>query len=149
VVTCFPGTNCNFPGAGVVATGCDFSGSTTFRDLDARGAILSGANFTNADLSGADVRGALLDGACLVGADLHDARLDTSTLLDGAIFCRTVMPDGAINDTGCTHGTSCCPTANVSPPQGRSCRTLHEYCGLILGDCCAGDGECKGGLLSR
>jgi hypothetical protein len=151
VANCFPGTNCNFPGAGVVAKGCDFSDSTTFRDLDASGGIFSGANFTNADLSGADFRGALLDGACLVGADLHDARLDTSTLLEGAIFCRTVMPDGSINDTGCSHGTSCCPTANTSPspPQGRSCRAIHEFCGLVLGKCCDGDGECRGGVLSQ
>jgi uncharacterized protein YjbI with pentapeptide repeats len=148
-VNCFPGTNCNFPGAGVVAKGCDFSGSTTFRDLDASGGIFSGSNFSNADLSGADFQGALLDGACLVGADLHKAHLDTSTLLEGAIFCNTIMPDGSINDTGCSHGTSCCPTAisSPNPPQGRQCRTIHEYCGLVLGECCST--ECMGGILSR
>ncbi|MCC7021284.1 MAG: hypothetical protein IT338_00570, partial [Thermomicrobiales bacterium] len=28
----------------------------------------------------------------------------------GAIFCRTTMPNGSRNDTGCAKGTPCCPT---------------------------------------
>jgi hypothetical protein len=107
---CFTGTNCNFPGPGVVSENCDFSGSTTFVDLDVQGAILNGANFTNADASGANFQGALLNGACFVGADLSGATIDESTLLEGAIFCNTTMPDRLLNNTGCNKGTACCPT---------------------------------------
>jgi hypothetical protein len=134
VVNCFPGATCNFPGAGVVAKGCDFSDSDTFRDLDVSGAIFSGSNFTAADLAGADLRGALLDGACLVGADLFDARLDTSTLLEGAIFCNTVMPDGSRNDTGCSRGNSCCPTCVAPRPCGAGQICCHGRC--LAGVCC-------------
>jgi hypothetical protein len=133
--SCFPGTNCSFPGAGVVAKGCDFSGSDTLRQKDLRGAVLSGANLTGAVLVGADLRGALLDGACLVGASLYTARLDTSTLLKGAILCGTVLPDGTVDDTGCGHGTTCCPT--TSPPPGDTCQGLFHLCG-IPGHCCDG-----------
>jgi hypothetical protein len=108
---CFTGKNCNFPGPGVVSENCNFSGSTTFVDLDVQGAILNGANFTDADASGTNFHGVLLKGACFVGADLFGATIDESTLLEGAIFCNTTMPDGSLNNTGCNQGTACCPAA--------------------------------------
>jgi sugar lactone lactonase YvrE len=109
---CFPRGACQ-PGRGKTLAGCDFLQTTSFRDLDVRGAVLRGANFTRADLSGADFRGAVLSGACFVDADLRGARIDHSTMLGGAIFCRTVMPDGTINDRGCGRGTTCCPTCGA------------------------------------
>ncbi|MEY3674147.1 MAG: hypothetical protein RJB47_855, partial [Pseudomonadota bacterium] len=38
---------------------------------------------------------AVLSGANLKGAKLDDAKLDD------AKFCKTIMPDGAVNDSGC------------------------------------------------
>ena len=76
---------------------------------DARGAILANTNFTGADASGADFRAAVLNGACFVDADLTDARIDNSTVLDRAIFCNTVMPDGSIDNSGCGQQSTCCP----------------------------------------
>ena len=73
--------------------------------------MLSRANFANANASGADFRGAILADACLVDAILLDARIDNSTVLRGAIFCNTRMPDGTINNAGCDRPTACCPTS--------------------------------------
>ena len=73
------------------------------------------ANFEKADLSislmdyalfiGANFKGAKLDGAKLNFADLTDADLTGATIeetvLRGVTFCRTIMPDGKINNDGC------------------------------------------------
>ena len=107
--SCSSPTHCQ-PGPGRTNAGCDFSGSTTLRGRDVHGAIFANSNFTRADLSGADLRGAVLNGACLVDADLTGAVIDNSTVLAGAIACRTTMPNGTINNAGCNQGTSCCPT---------------------------------------
>ena len=137
---CFPTTDC-LAGPGVVSEGCDFSRSTVFSKLDARGAILSNANFTGAQLNEADLRGAHLEDACLVGANLLGATIDTSTHLDGAIFCRTLMPDGSHNDRDCGKGTSCCPTP---PPICKVClgndciSTRGQICSIFGTPCCPG-----------
>ena len=88
---------------------------TNFEDANLRRADLSGANlhmanFTNAylreaNLSGADLSDAVLlnanmKGAVLNGANLKGAKLDGAKL-DEVTFCKTVMPDGAVNDSGC------------------------------------------------
>jgi uncharacterized protein YjbI with pentapeptide repeats len=88
---------------------------TNFEDANLRRADLSGANlhlanFSNAylreaNLSGADLSDALLTkanlkGANLTGANLKGAKLD-DTKLEDAKFCKTIMPDGAVNDSGC------------------------------------------------
>lgn len=109
---CYPSTTCT-PGSGALNTGCDFSHTTQFRELNARGAILSGANLSYADATAADFRGTTLTNACLVSATLRNAIIDGSTALNGAIFCRTVMPDGVINDRDCARGSECCPTAGA------------------------------------
>jgi uncharacterized protein YjbI with pentapeptide repeats len=36
----------------------------------------------------------------LAGANLKGAKMDGAKL-DDAKFCKTVMPDGAVNDSGC------------------------------------------------
>ncbi|MBM3945099.1 MAG: pentapeptide repeat-containing protein [SAR202 cluster bacterium] len=88
-------------------------------------ADLRGANLMNADLSGATLAKAKMDGANLRGAklvgtnltettlykaDLRDADLTRANLtfsdmedalLDGAIFCETIMPKGEVNNEGC------------------------------------------------
>lgn len=109
---CYPGTTCT-PGGGAPNARCDFSRTTLFRGLIARGADLSGTNLSFADATGADFRGAALSNACLVGATLRNAIIDGSTTINGAIFCHTVMPDGTRNDRDCAHGTECCPTTGV------------------------------------
>lgn len=88
---------------------------SNFEDANLRRADLSGANlhlanFTNsylreANLSGADLGDALMvnanmKGAVLAGANLKGAKMDGAKL-DDATFCKTVMPDGAVNDSGC------------------------------------------------
>jgi Pentapeptide repeats (8 copies) len=88
---------------------------TNFEDANLRrtdfsGANLHMANFTNAylreaNLSGADLSDAVLlnanmKGAVLAGTNLKGAKMDGAKL-DDAKFCKTVMPDGAVNDSGC------------------------------------------------
>lgn len=106
---CYTGTRCE-PGRDQNTARCNFANSVRFFELDVQGADLSEANFTGAQLAKANLEGVDLSGACLVGANLLDATIDDATNLDGAIFCRTLMPDGSINDEGCGQGTRCCPT---------------------------------------
>jgi len=88
---------------------------TNFEDANLRRTDLSGANlhlanFTNAylreaNLTGADLSDAVLllsnmKGAVLAGANLKGAKMDGAKL-DDAKFCKTVMPDGSLNDSGC------------------------------------------------
>ncbi len=150
-VDCYPGTNC-IPGNGHTNGGCDFSFSTVFRHLDARGSILSGANFTGADASGADFGSAVLSDACFVDANLLDANITNSTVLGDAIFCNTVMPDGSINDTGCDRGTDCCPTTcqgENCPPGGGTCVPLNTTCSPFGIVCCTGSNcaTLEGGIV--
>lgn len=106
---CYPGTNC-VPGPDTSNARCDFADSVRFFELDVQGAELREANFTGAQLARANLAGADLSGACLVGANLLNASIDDATNLEGAIFCRTLMPDGSINDDDCDKGSRCCPT---------------------------------------
>ena len=88
---------------------------TNFEDANLRRADFSGANlhmanFTSAylreaNLSGADLGDAVLTnanlkGAVLAGANLKGAKADGAKW-DDAKFCKTTMPDGAVNDSGC------------------------------------------------
>ena len=109
-----------------------------------RGANLSNANFTGADLEGADLRGANLSGACFVDANLRNATLGSSANLGGAIFCNTVMPDGSVDDSGCAHGTACCPTSCQGDdcPGGGGCQRLDALCGVFAGSCCDDQMSC-------
>ena len=138
---CFPGTHCQ-PTRGGAHAGCDFGVSAALRGRNMRGAVLSGANFTLADLRGADFRGAVLDGACLLGANLAGAVIDETTVLGDAIFCRTIMPDGSLNNSGCEQGTACCPTIC----QGDDCASCSDYrndCSVLKSSpCCTTDAIC-------
>jgi uncharacterized protein YjbI with pentapeptide repeats len=83
-------------------------------------ANLSGANLSGADLHKAYVIGSNLEGANLKKADLYWVSLNRSNLTDanldgafhfdtvdtaGAIFCRTVMPNGSTTNSGCSQGS--------------------------------------------
>jgi hypothetical protein len=118
---CFPGTSC-VPGPGKNASRCDYAFSTLFRNRNARGANLSQSNFYNADLTGADLRGANLSGGCFINANLTEAKLGNSVNLDRAIFCRTTMPDGKIDNSGCEGDTPCCHRRE------QDCRDQHILC---------------------
>jgi uncharacterized protein YjbI with pentapeptide repeats len=77
----------------------DFSGANlhlaNFTNAYLRDANLTGADLSDAVLTKANLKGAVLTGANLKGAKLDDAKLDE------AKFCKTTMPDGAMNDSGC------------------------------------------------
>ena len=112
---CFASKRCT-TGQGSNNANCDFFSSMALHQGIAQGANLSNANFTIAQMIGTNLQGANLSGACMVGADLRTARIDSSTNLDGAIFCGTFMPDGSINNDGCTRPTRCCPTELTDLP---------------------------------
>jgi hypothetical protein len=136
---CYRGTNCHL-GPGKDNAGCDFEGSVAFFEGNFQGSNLSGANLTGAQLANADLSGVNLRDACLVGANLLGADLAGANL-DGAVFCRTLMPDGAIDDSGCDRGTRCCPTPE---PICRICGggnclgSINETCSIFGTPCCAG-----------
>jgi hypothetical protein len=119
--TCFPGARCT-PGKGRNTSGCDFAFSTAFRNKDVRGANLSHSNFYNADLTGADFRGANLSGGCFINANLTGARLGKSVNLHNAVFCRTTMPNGTLDTSGCEGTTPCCHRRE------QNCRDQNVYC---------------------
>jgi hypothetical protein len=126
--------HCNFAGAnfaGVNAAGSNIwysNGTGTTYSTDARPSNLSRVNFKYACLGGAifrkaDLRSSDLQGTCLVDADLTGAQTNSGTNFWNAIFCRTKMPDGSINNSGCGGGTSCCPTCDERRPcpDGQKC----------------------------
>jgi len=75
------------------------------REANLTGANLSGANLSGAYLRKADLRKADLTETSLVGADLREANLTGANLsnskLAAARFCKTVMPDGSLNNKNC------------------------------------------------
>ena len=68
---------------------------------------LTGANLTGSDLSGvklvnANLTKSVMSEANLTEANLKDARHFNTSDTTGAIFCRTIMPDGSANNSGCS-----------------------------------------------
>jgi uncharacterized protein YjbI with pentapeptide repeats len=82
----------------------DFTGAN-LAEVNFEGADLSRADLTEANLTGAWLTNATLREATLVGANLTDADLTGTTIaatnMGTAIFCRMIMPDGAVNNSGC------------------------------------------------
>jgi hypothetical protein len=78
--------------------GADMRGAnlneSDLRQADLRNAKLGGADLRSADLSGADLRGTNLFHANLAGAKLHGK-------FGPARLCKTVMPDGSLNNSNC------------------------------------------------
>ena len=64
--------------------------------VNLKGAYLYAANLTGAWLSGVN-----LTDANLTGADLTDAENFNTANTTGAKFCKTIMPDGTTNNSGC------------------------------------------------
>ena len=67
-------------------------------------ANLEEANLENAKLQGANLPGANLYEASLSGAKLYEADLEYAkdgAFLRSAIFCKTIMPDGSVNNSDC------------------------------------------------
>ena len=56
---------------------------------------LIGADLRKANLNNAKLKGAKLEGANLWQPDLNRANLE------GATFCKTIMPDGSVNNADC------------------------------------------------
>jgi uncharacterized protein YjbI with pentapeptide repeats len=56
---------------------------------------LFGADLSDADLTNANLGSASLERASLLGANLQD------TKVDNVIYCKTVMPDGTLDNSGC------------------------------------------------
>ena len=75
------------------------------REANLRGVLLSGADFSGADMTGADLSGATIVKVNMAGTDLTDATLEQSLVSggfpQGAKFCRTTMPDGTVQSSGC------------------------------------------------
>lgn len=137
---CCRGNACT-PGAGKNLGQCCYEGRN-LAGKSFKGANLGGANFSGATLTKANFTSANLDKACFVDANLRGARIagaNTGT----AIFCRTTMPDGSINNAGCGKGTSCCPTCDGPCPGGQQC------CGN--GSCqeCCTNAHCASGVCCR
>jgi uncharacterized protein YjbI with pentapeptide repeats len=85
-------------------TGANLSGANlraaNLSGADLAGADLSGVNLRGANLSEADLNGADLSGANLRGANLRGGIL-SGTNLSGTEFCKTIMPDGILNNRDC------------------------------------------------
>ena len=129
---CYPSKTCAL-GKGKNASTCDFSGSVAFKGKNLSGANLGASNLGRVDASGANLQGGNLGRACLVDANLIDAKLGGANT-SGAVFCRTIMPDGRGNDSGCGRGTACCPTCDAAHacPEGQIC--CEGRC--VAGECC-------------
>jgi hypothetical protein len=127
-------------GACIVSKGsnvsqCDLEGYIAPDPLDCTRCNLSRANLRGADLTGVNFTRANLSGACLVDANFFGATFTNSTNLYNAIFCRTIMPDGSVNNSGCGSATACCPTCN---------RWIGMTCGTPGNLCCDGS-ACQNG----
>ncbi len=135
--SCCSRGNCT-PGPGKNLGKCCYEGGD-LSGKNFKGANLGGANFSGATLTNANFSGANLGNACFADADLTDAMINRSTNWTGAIFCRTTMPDGSVDDSGCDDGTLCCPTCEgdcpVDPATGEP-----GFC--CPGGICSCDGEC-------
>lgn len=133
-------------GACIVSKGsnvsqCDLAGYVAPESLDCTRCNFSRANLRGADLTDVDLTRANLNASCLVDANLSGATVTNSTNLYNAIFCRTIMPDGSTNNSGCGSGTPCCPTCSGASfcPSG-CCIGNPGTCGV-----CPGTETCGGG----
>jgi hypothetical protein len=130
VGTCIPKKGSN-------VSRCNLEGSTAFAGLDCTGCNVSRANLHDVDATGANFTRANLSGSCLVDADFSGATFANNTNLYNAIFCRTTMPGGGINNSGCNKATACCPT----------CVPIGEQ-GCDLGGSCCGGANCQTGACT-
>jgi hypothetical protein len=129
--SCYPAAACT-PGPRRDLAKCDLGGTTVLARANCSRCNLSKTNLAAADGRGVILRGANLGGACLTDADFTGADLSGASLA-GAIRCRTVLPDGSVDDSGCGKATSCCPT----------CIAIGAACEPGAGGGCCGGAECR------
>jgi hypothetical protein len=113
-------TNANLAEAeliGATLTRANLTNSNLFNTnlfgTDLSEADLTGANLVRANLTGADLTGAKLIATDLTEANLVRAKLVGTNL---AIFCRTRMPDGTVNNRHCPPEPE--PTQPAPPTPG-------------------------------
>ena len=128
-------TGACLPKKGANVSQCDLAGYSAPPNLNCTGCNISRANLRDATFRGANFTRANLSGACLVDADFSGATFTNTTNLANAIFCRTTMPDGTVNDSGCGSATACCPT----------CILGGGACGATIGGSCCGE-NCTSGI---
>jgi len=80
--------------------------SANLTNANLAGAILAGASLSRATLKDANLdwvkfQGANLTSTDLTGATLKGAKNFKTANMAGAIFCKTTMPDGSENNSGC------------------------------------------------
>jgi uncharacterized protein YjbI with pentapeptide repeats len=92
---------------------------TNLSEANLSGANLFGANLAGADLSGADLRVANLSWANLSEVHLHGANL-AGAKLKLTMFCRTIMPDGTVNNRDCPPEPESTQPAPPSPGEETS-----------------------------
>ncbi len=100
--------NCDLTGADLrwaAVFAAELGGAPNLVNGNLQGADLTGANLYGANLEGTKMQNATLIGANLswssmIGANLTGADI-TNAKTQGAIFCRTIMPDGTRNDANC------------------------------------------------
>jgi hypothetical protein len=137
---------------------CNLAGYTAPPSLNCTGCNISRANLSRANLSGVNFTRANLSGSCLVDANFTGAIFANNTNLYNALFCRTKMPDGSVNNSGCDSETACCSTAPCVPTtceaQGVACGPIPDGCGNTLQcgtctgaftTCLAGECTCSAG----
>lgn len=115
---------------------CDFGGTATLKGKNLTGYNLSSINLEDGDASGANFTGVNFAATCLVDANLTGATINGSTNFSQTIRCRTKMPNGTIDNTGCNKPTKCCPT----------CIELGDTCGAGIGGSCCPDISCVNGV---
>jgi len=123
-------------GKGANVSQCNLQGYAPTATLNCTGCNVSRANLRGARLEGANFTRANLSGSCLVDATFANAIFANNTNLANAIFCRTTMPDGTVNNSGCGKATACCAT----------CIETGKACGPGIGGSCCGGGTCTQGI---
>ena len=148
---------CAIRGPGQDLSHCDFTGQD-LRGKNLSGSQLSGAQFTSANLCGADLSGTDLastdfTSAVLTRADLRGTNLPKAIVAD-AVFCRTRLPDGRLDNSGCPPGTGdvCCDDADCAG--GRVCSAQRCVCPdgtveLANGSCAILCGQCPDGCACQ
>lgn len=130
------------PSKGANVSRCDLTGYTTFPTSDCTGCNLSRTNLSGVSAHDVNFTRANLSSACLVDANFFDATFARNTNLANAIFCRTIMPDGSFNNSGCGSGSACCPT---NCGASATCGANQYCCDGTCSNCPCGQDELSNG----
>ena len=137
VENCWRAGNCIPKKKGNVSQ-CDLSHTTVCSGEDCSKSNFSRANLRGSNLTNATLTGSNLTNACLVDADFTGANL-SGVNAAGAVMCRTKMPNGAPNNSGCGLGSECCPVCD----EAHACANGQRCCaGRCVSAQCCGAGDC-------